>query len=361
MITITEIAKIAGTSTTAVSLVLNGKDDKRVSPEKQKLILDIAERFHYRKRSAARALKMQRTFRVAICMQGTFAQYPAHSYYSHYSIISQVSNLLQKQGYGITIVQNDINDSISDMAQALQNEESDGYLFVNWQQDVLSKLAFSFLHDDRPVIAIGTPLESDFSSAVIDREQSFYNGTRYLLEKGYSEICILDLDTLRHLLTPKYEGYTRAIREAGLRNYTPVSCKTPNTRSVMSAVRELIRRYPQVEAVMLTDNLFAPVIQEELMNHSIAILGFGDDCFAEMCEPRIPYLRLPINEMSVFCVQEILALMEKRSDAPTQRSFECSLCDPATGSEEFSFPKPESGKNTPLMDSPYPQESIADQ
>jgi DNA-binding LacI/PurR family transcriptional regulator len=54
MITIVELAKLAGVSDATVSLVLAGKDKGRVSASRRQQILDLAHKHGYRPNQAAR-------------------------------------------------------------------------------------------------------------------------------------------------------------------------------------------------------------------------------------------------------------------------------------------------------------------
>src|SRR5436190_13920589 len=64
--TSTDVAKQAGVSRAAVSLVLNGHGDGNIAPAKQDAIRNAARELRYTPNSAARSLRNQRTHTIGV-------------------------------------------------------------------------------------------------------------------------------------------------------------------------------------------------------------------------------------------------------------------------------------------------------
>ena len=67
-VTMTELAKHAGVCHSTISLVLNRKSGVRVSENKRKMILDLAEKLNYRPNMAAQALRNRKQYTIGIVM-----------------------------------------------------------------------------------------------------------------------------------------------------------------------------------------------------------------------------------------------------------------------------------------------------
>jgi LacI family transcriptional regulator len=61
-----DVADLAGVSRSAVSLVLNGRAEGNIAPNKQKAILEAAERLNYRPNAVALSLRNQRTRTIGV-------------------------------------------------------------------------------------------------------------------------------------------------------------------------------------------------------------------------------------------------------------------------------------------------------
>ena len=64
-VTLSDVAKLAGLSTSAVSMILTGRPDTRLSPEAHRRVHEAAAQLGYRPNIAARALRTDKTHTIA--------------------------------------------------------------------------------------------------------------------------------------------------------------------------------------------------------------------------------------------------------------------------------------------------------
>jgi LacI family transcriptional regulator len=91
-ITMVELAKQTGVSHSTVSLVLNRKAGMRVSPGKQKMILDLAEKLNYRPNMSAKGLRNQKQYTIGIIMPALNAKF-------YGEIACRIQRQLTQKGY----------------------------------------------------------------------------------------------------------------------------------------------------------------------------------------------------------------------------------------------------------------------
>ena len=93
----------------------------------------------------------------------------------------------------------------------------------------------------------------------------------------------------------KIKGYQQAYHERGLTPLPPKHCQRHSVKAAVEALREILSEVDGLEGILLTDNGFAPNLVHLLESRPVRLLGFGDEGFAELCEPRLSYMRFPME------------------------------------------------------------------
>jgi LacI family transcriptional regulator len=323
-LTMRDIARLAGASPTAVSFVLNGKAEKRVRPATHEAILATIRKHGYHRRAAAKGLKLGRSFKVGLAVAGTLSGYPLIGAASHHELVNLAARSLHERGYGVGMLQLDPQRSPSDVLRDLEQEEVDGFLFVDFPAAFLERILSGLQARGIAAVSAGTPLpdEAGYSWAAIDREGSFQAGTDHLLDAGLRCVVMLDIDINGTFTRIKRRGYERAMTARGLEPLPLFALRSRTARAAHEAALELLRALPGVEGVLLTDNLFAPVVQLALSGRPCRLLGFGDMSVARLCDPPLLFMRLPVDALARLIVAHVL----ERIEIPDQsRPLRCML------------------------------------
>lgn len=148
-ITLAEVADIAGVSTTAVSLVVNGK--KGVSEETRQRILAILDDTGYRVNRLGRALRQSRTGSVGLYMPNSAVHF---GYYNEVTV--GVANALQQHDTSLLIV-----PSISNQPR-IEVPSVDGFILVEPHSDdpgveVILRQDLPVVSGDAPDVALPDP------------------------------------------------------------------------------------------------------------------------------------------------------------------------------------------------------------
>ncbi len=327
--TINDIARLTGTSPTAVSFVLNGKDHKRVHPAKRQAILDAIEKYGYRRNMAAKGLTMRRAFRIGICVAGRLDQTRVLAAAGHYGLVSQAAARLHESGYGIALLQLDLALPLPEACRRLVREDVDGFLFINFPVMALDRLLFSMAERRIPAISVGAAVEGAHSWVAIDHERSFELGCIHLLDAGLRRLVMLDTDASRVSSEAKRRGYERAMRARGLEPLPTVASVASGARGACDAARAALETVPDVEGILLTDNGHAAVVQMALSGRALRLMGFGDDGPARECDPPISWMSLPVHSVADAAVDHLLRWIDApEPPPPLQRRFDCALIAP---------------------------------
>ena len=148
----------------------------------------------------------------------------------------------------------------------------------------------------------------------------------YLADAGLRRIAMLDIAVNQTHTALKRAGYERTMAERRLRALPLFAMDAPTARAAARAAAEMEAQVPDVEGVVLTDNLFAPVVQMALADRRIRLIGFGDESFARLCDPGLSYMRLPVEAMTRACVAHLVAWINNPEQRkPLSKRFPCEL------------------------------------
>jgi LacI family transcriptional regulator len=211
-ITLKEIARQAGVSTSSVSLVLNNKPN-RISEQTRDLIKKIAEENQYRPNVMAQSLVTRQTKTLGLIIPDI-----ENLFFSKLAKILEME--VRKEGYTLIIVNS--NDSFEEdmlLIDLLVSRGVDGlflaisnetYLHSKELEDKLAKLPIPFVMIDRVM---------DFAcnKVYFDNVTGSYLATKYLLEQGHRKIsCICNTFISNNALS-RINGYKMAMEEYGLK------------------------------------------------------------------------------------------------------------------------------------------------
>ncbi len=212
--TIRDIAERAGVSHTAVSLVLNKKEN-RVSTETRNRILQIARELNYTPNQIAVSLATQKTFTIGLILPDLTNMYLS-------SIASGVEMYAQTQGYSVFFCNSNenvekcisyINEFVKRKIDGIvvippsKINDGDGYIELS---NALESCGIPYILVDRAVLH----LFHDFIT--IDNNLGGYLATNHLLQLGHTRIGCITGPLTEFGASRRLSGYKEALSEAGI-------------------------------------------------------------------------------------------------------------------------------------------------
>ncbi len=174
-ITIKELAGKIGMSICAVSLVLNGKADGRISPARQKMIRDLARENNYRPNLFGKALRTEKHGSIGVAMPE-----PVNPYYSR--MILAVQKSLQSHGYMPLFSFWHADDEIDEVMERIFSQNVDG---------IISWYAHASLETEGIPYVVWGDSSGKNSTVTVDVEFSVRNSIDYLKKLGHTKIAYL--------------------------------------------------------------------------------------------------------------------------------------------------------------------------
>ncbi|MFH1616686.1 MAG: LacI family DNA-binding transcriptional regulator [Planctomycetota bacterium] len=329
-----KIAELAKTSPASVSLVLNNKWRKKVNLLVAKRVMRIVDKHAYVRNSAGRGLAMQRSFRVALCVEGSLAEHPVMGWFSFHEHFFIITAKLNDAGYAIDILQQPAQrgELSGKKRSMLQNDDATIFL----APEAFNKAHF---YDDfkiqKPFLVVDADLKDpDLCYIYTDSCASTEEAISYFLANGHKRVGFIAHDKGIKPDTRfenKIRGYKKALLKYDI-GFDPRLVFKKGSKNFMqlgvNGGQELFSLVDRPTAFFCTDNMHAIGLLTYLREggirvpEDVEIIGFGDQAVAELCEPSISYIRRPIKEMAELGVDKILKWLDEKEDfAPIQ--IEC--------------------------------------
>jgi DNA-binding LacI/PurR family transcriptional regulator len=192
-VTIQDLARLAGVTKSAVSVVLNHRDvGIRVGAEQRAKILALAKELNYTPRASACALSTGRTYHIGFLLSSKICLGLANTYFA--TVLSGVQQACQAQGYNCTVSTYDLS-TIKNfiMPKKLRQRSVDGVIITGQVEAKVIKL---FLAQQIPVVMVGDTTDfplHDLLAIASDMVTSWVNAFAHLSQLGH-----------RHLVFPGY-------------------------------------------------------------------------------------------------------------------------------------------------------------
>ncbi|MCK6066329.1 MULTISPECIES: LacI family DNA-binding transcriptional regulator [Microbacterium] len=210
MVSIDEVARVAGVSTATVSRALSGRG--HVSDATRTRVLDAADRLGYVVSASASSLASGRTRNIGVLV-------PFLDRWFFSTVLAGISAALMRRGYDITLysVTDDPGERRTVFETFLRRRRIDGVIAISI---ALGGEESQRLHDlGIPVIAIGGP-NPQLTTLTVDDVAVARLATQHLLSLGHTRIAHIgatpEFDIDFHIPTQRRQGFEQALADAGI-------------------------------------------------------------------------------------------------------------------------------------------------
>jgi LacI family transcriptional regulator len=333
--TIIELAGLVGTSPASVSLVLNGKWEKKVRPDIASKVQNLAQKHNFSLNIAGRSLVMQKHFRVIVCAESSLIEHELMGAYSFHEQLGIISAELSKSQYSIDIVRLDEYDGKTAELNLRLESNCDGVIFlspkINKIKAILKKLSLNV-----PYIVVDSNLKNKLQSYIFtDMVLSVRDIIDRLIGEGHERIAIVRGESSDERFEQKLLGYKKALLSDGI-EYLPELVFDDYQKDAFLkgsiAAEKLFNMKKPPTAVLCTDNCcglgFVQYANKQGFSipGDIKIVGFGDAAISMFSSPRLTYLKRPVREMARKAVEILLELIDKKDvREPMQYEFKEEL------------------------------------
>ena len=334
MVTIRDVAKASGFSSTTVSIVLNNAPLARyIPPTTKKKIETAAKKLGYRPNLFARSLRSKRSHTVGVMVFDMTDPYCT-------LVLRGIENSLYQANF--LPILTDVHNERSRFERYLEmmlDRRIEGLVIVaNWlflDINLIADLEKSSI----PTAMIGCELRTDsVSSVIVDNELGGHLAMEHLYSLGHRKVAFIRGPKALSDSSPRWKGVRSFAQSKGLDLDGRLIVDLPESRDPISSfeagyklTEELIKRRPSLTAILAFDDMTAFGAIRALAKAEIrvpeqcSVIGFDDVETAGLYTPSLTTVRQPMESMGSLAVSIVVdginSVLEKREVAALHRKI----------------------------------------
>ncbi len=314
-ITIKDIAKALGLSTSTVSRALRGSHE--ISSDTKKMVIEYAEQFNYRPNPIALSLKERRSRSIGVVVCEI-----ANNFFSQ--AINGIESIAYNRGYHVIISQSHESYEREVVnVEHLASRSVDG-LLVSLSTETEHIEHFKNLHDKGFPIVFFDRITDEIEThkVVVDNYKGAYDATQHLVDAGYKKIAHLASSAHLSISKERLNGYKAALAENGIPfNESYVKhCQHGGMifTELEKAVKDLIHLKDRPDAIFsagdrLTLSCLAVFKSAGIkVPDDIAIVGFSNSTMGDLMNPGLTAVNQPAFEMGQVATELLIKLIESK-------------------------------------------------
>lgn len=292
MATIKDVAKLAGVALSTASYAMNG--DSKVSVKTREKVLEAAKQLNYQKNGFAMDLKRSRTNTIALILTDL-----SGPYYSE--LIRSIQDVTLSNNFDL-IACSSMGGRDSTAVRFLLEKRVDGAIVL--AQNITDEILLAAAGERFPIVVMDRLISGEgLINVVVDSEHGGYSATRYLIEKGHRSIAYISGPANSYDNALRYQGYLRAMGEAGLEEKTKWKLSGNFIREGgYKATKMMLMQGEMPSAVFYANDEMAiggmNALEEEGISvpGDLSVIGFDDIQLAEYVQPSLTTIRQPMYE-----------------------------------------------------------------
>jgi DNA-binding LacI/PurR family transcriptional regulator len=332
MVTIRDVARESGFSSTTVSIVLNNAPLARYIPASTKKRIErAAKKLGYRPNLFARSLRSKRSHTVGVMVVDMTDPFCT-------PVLRGIENTLYQSNYLpiLTDVHNERSRFERYLEMLLDRRVEGLIVLANWlflDINLLGDLEKSSI----PTAIIGVELKTDsISSVVVDNELGAHLALEHLSSLGHRKIAFIRGPKGLADSSPRWKGIRSFAKAAGLEMDPRLIVDLPESRESISSfeagyklTEELLKQKRHFTAILAFDDLTAFGAIRALTKAGLrvpeqcSVIGFDDVATCAIYTPPLTTIRQPMEPMGAAAVSLVVdginAVLEKRESAALHR------------------------------------------
>lgn len=297
MVTINQIAKLAGVSIATVSNVINNKPGK-ISDETRERVLQIIKEEGYIPNRIASSMVTKQTKTLGLII-------PDISNPFFPDLARGVEDCANENDYTVILCNSDNQlEKEETYLEMLQEKMVDGIIISASRSR--TTVSHELLNSRVPIVSVDrmiAELDED-AQVVVDNEEGVFSAVTYLLEKGYRNICHLSGPIELKTAKDRYNGFLRAHQAAGIepmKDHLYAGSYTTDWGYEIS--NKILESRTDIDCFICGNDLIALGVYRTLheriirVPEDIAVVGYDDIYVSSVVSPSLTTIRQPSYQM----------------------------------------------------------------
>ncbi|WP_309119884.1 LacI family DNA-binding transcriptional regulator [Paenibacillus sp.] len=315
-LTIKEIAKIAGVSPAAVSIVLNNK--KGVSDETRSKISDLVAKLQYAPNPNSRRLLFNKTNNITVLIKRDTSPLE-NIFYSELNRV--VVDECSRYNYNLIFTSVYYENGEVVFPQVIKSYDVDGVIFYG---DTDSEIISGLKNFELPYIVIDTHLSVSSSLCVYaDYMEAAYTAASYLIELGHRRIAHIGNQLLTNYSVQTFNGFKKAMEENRFElpiHWIQLDAADEHTAS--DSMRRILSHNELPTAIFCASDILAIGAIRCIKDHGlrvpedISVIGIDDIILSRYIEPPLTTVKIDREEMAKYAVQLLIEKINDKESSP---------------------------------------------
>ncbi|MCL2243483.1 MAG: LacI family DNA-binding transcriptional regulator [Treponema sp.] len=336
MITIKEIARLSGVSTTTVSNVLNGKSGA-AGKDKAREIIELAHNLQYMPNTLARNLQQKKTNTIGIITEDL-------TVFNTPEIVNGIDACCEENGYEIILANmrlfkrynNDFTDTpkhhelLDSMMRNMTAKQVEGIVYVGYH---CREIAYLPSRVQVPLVYAYCYLKEDhYPSVLFDDEKAAMDVTRLLIEKGHRRIGVICGPMSSFHARARLRGYFKALAEHQIKAKEDLivygDWERPSGYRLAASLLD-----KKVSAIFSFNDLMASGVYEQAaerglqIGKDISLFGFDNRDISQGYSPQLSTVQPPLNEIGRLSAEIIISRMKHRKINKNKTALPCTILE----------------------------------
>jgi LacI family transcriptional regulator, repressor for deo operon, udp, cdd, tsx, nupC, and nupG len=300
-----DVARRAGVSQSAVSLVFGGKATGRIGKQTQEAILQAARELGYRPNSAGRTLRSGRSRLLALAIPDVSNPYFA-------MVLQGAEQAARTRGYSVMLAQvRDEQDWQQLILDALTSRAVDGFLLCEVQIPTTSE--HMALRGKAVMVNIGSHA---FPSLQLDITAGMQATMSHLLHLEHTKIAHLAAAVDTETFRLRHQAYVDAMLHAGCPVMKDYQVQAPFTiPAAYQAARQVLACSDPPTAIICDSDVLAVGVYkaakdlQRAIPRDVSVTSFDDSIIARILDPELTTVAIParaIGEQALLLLLKVL-------------------------------------------------------
>lgn len=306
-----QLADMAGVSRATVSRALN--DSPLVNERTKDKIRELAEKHHFVMNETARNLRLQRSNMICVVLMHDVELSHHLSDPFFLRMVGSVVDHLAESGHDLMLYHKPVT-SAAEFLAARVYRQCDGAIFIGQGMihEELNKLAGY----QKPIVVWGADLPGrDYRIVGSDNVMGGELATQHLLSQGCKRIAFFG-DIRKPELALRHEGYTNALRHAGIEPDSSLQLDPPMERGAAeSIIDNFLENKPGIDGIVCSSDMLAASAISCLQRHGIsvpsqvAVTGYDDLEIGARINPTLTTVSQDISGGGKQLVKKMMGLL----------------------------------------------------
>ncbi len=308
MVTIKDVARLAGVSISTVSRVIN--DSKPVSKEVREKVVEVIKETGYRPNDVARSLVTRRSYLIGVIVNDLSSSYVAE-------MVKGVEEIGKMYDFDILLCSSYYDkDAQLKYLRLLDRKQAEGLILIGYKYD--KEIIESVKELNKPTIFFTRDLIDDTLKYVrIDSKSAMYEMTNYVIKNGHKNLLyISDYIDKSTYENEKIQGFKDAANDNEIVKYEIIEVEGRKYKEGYKFGEKLSGRDFDYTAVVCTNDDIAYGIMNALFDNDIkvpedvSVVGYGGYKEGKIIRPSLTTISEPYYDIGAVAIRNLIKEIE---------------------------------------------------